>query len=62
MSEQEWQAYMALLAQENTTSTAHCVGCWYDDHTDPFPALDSSSLCDDHAQATRQAYSGQERG
>jgi hypothetical protein len=61
MNEQQWQEYMNLLAQENTTSTVHCVGCWYDEHTEPFPPLDSSSLCDDHATATRQTYYGQER-
>jgi hypothetical protein len=61
MNEQQWQEYMNLLAQENTTSIAHCVGCWYDEHAEPFPPLDSSSLCDDHAQATRQASHGQER-
>ena len=59
MSEQQWNDYMALLAQEDNTSTAHCVGCWYDEHAEPFPTQDSSSLCNEHATATRQAYSGQ---
>jgi hypothetical protein len=62
MNEQEWNDYMALLAQEDNTSTAHCVGCWYDEHAEPFPAQDSSSLCDAHATATRRGNSRQEGG
>jgi hypothetical protein len=62
MTEYEWQNYQAQLAQEAAvaTSTAHCVGCWYERNATPFPAHDSSSLCDEHAAATRQAYYGQE--
>jgi hypothetical protein len=62
MSEQQWQEYMSLLEQENTASQAHCVGCWYEEHAEAFPALDSSSLCTTHAEATRQGYHMQERG
>ena len=62
MTEHEWQVYQVRLAQEaaGATSTAHCVGCWYEQNATPFPALDSSSLCDEHAAATRQEYYGQE--
>jgi hypothetical protein len=62
MTEHEWQDYQALLAQEaeGATSTAHCVGCWYEQNAAPFPVQDSSSLCDEHATATRQAYYGHE--
>jgi hypothetical protein len=61
MTEYEWQNYQTQLAQEaaGTTSTAHCVRCWYEQNATPFPAQDSSSLCDAHATATRQAYYGQ---
>jgi hypothetical protein len=58
MSEQEWDAYMAQLAQSTEASSAHCVSCWYEQHQEAFPALDSSSLCDSHAEATRNAYYG----
>ncbi len=59
MSEQEWNDYMAQLALEaNTPGDAHCVSCWYEEHDTPFPDEDSSSLCEEHAQAARQTYSG----
>ncbi len=60
MSEQEWNDYMALLAQQENGSQAHCVRCWYEQNEEPFPALDSSSLCGGHAAATRWAYYEQE--
>ncbi len=62
MTEHEWQVYQAQLEQEaaSATSMAHCVGCWYEQNAIPFPAQDSSSLCDEHAAATRRAYYGQE--
>jgi hypothetical protein len=62
MTEHEWQTSMAWLAQEaNAPSPAHCVGCWYEQNATSFSALDSSSLCEEHAAATRQAYYGQEK-
>ncbi len=58
MSEQEWNAYLQQLAQvEHTPNDAHCVSCWYECHDTPFPAQDSSSLCGEHTEAIRQAYS-----
>jgi hypothetical protein len=54
MTEQEWEDYMQRLAQSTNDSDAHCVSCWYEQNgTTPFPAQDSSSLCGDHAHATR---------
>jgi hypothetical protein len=55
-SEQRWGDDMARLAQSTSTSSgsgAHCVSCWYEEHSEPFPAQDSSSLCERHGQATR---------
>ncbi len=57
MTVQEWTAYLQAM-QESAQSTAallltHCVACWYEQHRDPFPAQDSSSLCPAHAAALR---------
>lgn len=63
MSEQEYQELLAQLAQEDPNNGAHCVSCWYEQHEgEAFPALDSSSLCDDHAQATWDAYQRSKEG
>lgn len=56
MNEQQWQAYMRLLETENTDAQTHCVSCWYNEHSEPFPEKDSSSLCNTHGQATRATF------
>jgi hypothetical protein len=39
----------------NSTTTPHCVYCWYEQHPDtPFPADESSTYCDRHGKIARQ--------
>jgi len=55
MTEHLWQEVLHLLAYEpGTLLRAHCVCCWYEVQTIPFPAQDSSSLCARHAASTRK--------
>jgi hypothetical protein len=57
----EWIIYMTLLEQSQETPATHCVSCWYEEHQEAFPALDSSSLCSIHADAVRAAFSEQRK-
>ena len=55
-NEQLWESYTESLTESTSTSSAHCVSCWYEEHSTAFPDQDSSSLCERHAQATRMTY------
>ena len=62
MTEHEWIIYMTLLDEYSSQEPAtHCVSCWYEDHQEAFPALDSSSLCQTHAEAVHTAYAEQRK-
>lgn len=61
MNEHTWNDYLVQLAQAPKSTQAHCVLCWYETHTTPFPSHDSSSLCVRHAVATRQTHHCQRR-
>jgi hypothetical protein len=55
MTEQLWQELLHRLAREpGILLRAHCVSCWYEGQTIPFPAQDSSSLCARHAASMRK--------
>jgi hypothetical protein len=55
MTEQLWQEVLQRLAQAPARLLpTHCVSCWYEVQTIPFPAHDSSSLCARHAASTRK--------
>ena len=56
-NEQIWNGYTEQLAQSiGGGSAAHCVSCWNEEHSEPFPAEDTSSLCKRHVQATRMTH------
>jgi hypothetical protein len=55
MTEQLWQEVLYHLAHApGTLLSTHCVSCWYEVHTIPFPAQDSSNLCARHAASMRK--------
>lgn len=55
MTAQEWNAYLQAAQVIQPPLHVHCVACWYEQHRDPFPAQDSSSLCPAHAAVQRAA-------
>ncbi|WP_201371460.1 hypothetical protein [Ktedonobacter robiniae] len=54
MSEQLWDVVLAQLAQAQQQTSRLCVGCWYKQHTLPFPPQASSCLCPTCAIETRK--------
>lgn len=53
MSEQLWEALLDQLAQAQQQASRLCVGCWYKQHTLPFPSQASSCLCSACAEAVK---------
>lgn len=51
MDEQQWTAYLAVLARAEPSLPRACVGCWYEQHPTglAFPGDQvSSTLCPQH--------------
>ncbi len=53
-----WNALLAQMAEQPlpVSIPVHCVSCWREKHTAPFPARYSSCLCKKHAALTWKTW------
>lgn len=56
-----WTTLLAQMAEYPlpVSIPVHCICCWNEQHSTPFPAHFSSSLCPRHAALTWHAYQEQ---